>query len=485
MEQKYTKENKAIASTDRLASRLFFILTALFILFIMLASLTPGSGLVPLPEQSTILRFKSLLSLKDIYASHDLRDIDTFLLRDLAANVLLYIPLGIFLSLAVSWGKPRFLTLWLPFGFLVSLLMEVIQQFIYRNPDPVDLITNTIGFLFGFWIVVFAIKFVGLRPSTIMGLSSDQKLDSKAKSIAAFRFMYICVFFLVALLPFDISVSPSLVYGQLFPDRAGQQKIILDLLYHFHNWPAGGAWLFVEFLQLIPIAIFTSFLNGINKRLNPFSPIYICVVMVAASECAQIFILSRTTDVILFPMAMLAGILGWLMIKTWFYLQDTHDQSSLHPFAFRKKFITIVLLSYWLAVCLISWAPYQFEIHPRVVAKKILYESNVIPFQAHFSYHSLSSALDLIKEIGIYLPMGILITFLLFNYWPNISRLKGMILAGLCCGAFALFIELSQSVCIGRYVDVTDIILGGFGGISGAMLFRLFSRSASVSNKLI
>jgi glycopeptide antibiotics resistance protein len=94
---------------------------------------------------------------------------------------------------------------------------------------------------------------------------------------------------------------------------------------------------------------------------------------------------------------------------------------------------------------------------------------------AHFSYHDLSTALDLVKETGIFVPLGLLITFLVFSYRPAFSRLKGFVLSGTGCFIFALLIELSQAVCLGRYVDVTDAILAGFGGISGSALFSLFS----------
>ncbi len=103
------------------------------------------------------------------------------------------------------------------------------------------------------------------------------------------------------------------------------------------------------------------------------------------------------------------------------------------------------------------------------------YESNLVPFKAHFEVRSIGSAIDIVKEVGIYVPMGLLITLLINNVYRNMKRLKLVILAGLFCGVFGVFTELSQAACVGRYVDVTDIFLAGVGGIIGSALFRLFS----------
>jgi len=163
------------------------------------------------------------------------------------------------------------------------------------------------------------------------------------------------------------------------------------------------------------------------------------------------------------------------MVKIWFLLQDGPDSHSQRSLVYRKKLLKTVLIIYGFAICLLAWAPYQFELTPKIVAHKILYQSNFVPFMAHFSYHDLSTALDLVKETGLFVPLGLLSAFLVFCYRPAFSRFKGFVLAGMGCFIFALLIELSQAVCLGRYVDVTDAILAGFGGILGNTLFNLFS----------
>jgi len=456
-----------LSKTDRLAAQIFIALTILFIVFIMIASWTPGY--TPMFKQNLALRLKDMLSFKNIHGFHDVRDITT--------NVLLYIPLGIFLSLAVSWAKPRFLTPWLCLGFAVSLLMETLQTSVGRYPDSVDLLTNTAGFLLGFWMTVAAVKSFGLRPSVLIGFSHQEEPDSSVKSIAAIRFLYIAVYFITSLLPFDISVSFSQIYTKLLANNLGHIRIIFDPLYHFYFWPEHSGKIFLALLGFIPIGFLTAFLDSSRRRLNVLSSVYVCVMLAAISETAKIFVLSQTSDIIMFPLAILGGIIGWGIIKIWFKLQKASQPGSWESGTSQKKLLTVSFLFYILIVCLISWAPYQFEYHPKVIAQKIIHESNLIPFKAHFSVRGIDSALDIVSESGVFIPLGLLMTFCIVQYWPATRRWKMMLCSGLLCGVFAVFIELSQAACVGRYVDVTDIILGVIGGALGSMLLRLFSQN--------
>jgi VanZ family protein len=462
------RDDQVATKADQLASRLFFSLTILFVAFIAAASLTPGSFRASFLKDGVGGWFNQFPPLGEIFSYHDIRDI--------ATNVMLYMPLGVFLSLALSWKRPRFITLWLLVGPAVSFAMEMIQAYIGRFSDPVDLVTNTTGFLLGFWMVVIATRRFSLRPSAFLGIDDVPDLDQKTKSIASLRFLYICVYFIVALLPFDVSVRISQIYSQLFADSGETKRIILDPLHHFKTWwDGGGLKLIFELLGLMPVAILTALMDGLKKRLNVLSPIYICFILVSLTEISQLFILSRTSDIVMFPIALIAGVLGWKAVDTWLKILDTRQYSTEHSAIDRNKVILIALAAYCLIVCLLAWAPYQFEIHPRIVFEKMAYESNLVPFKAHFEVRSIGSAIDIVKEIGIYVPMGLLITLLINNRYKNIRRLKLVILAGLFCGAFGVFTELSQAACVGRYVDVTDIFLAGVGGIIGSALFRLFS----------
>lgn len=453
-----------------MAARLFFLLAVLFIGFIAVASLTP------INDANVSFRargggwFGSWPSLKDIFSYHDLRDIST--------NVLLYVPLGVFLSLAVSWRRTKSLPLWLIIGTAVSLSMEFIQAYVGRHPDPIDIATNTCGYLLGFIMVVVAVRHIGLRPSSVLGIGAGRDLSENAKAIASLRFLYICIYFIVALVPFDISVRLSQVYSQLFDGDLETRKIILDPFHHFANWwNGGGLRLFLHLLGLMPLAVLTALLDVYKRRSNPFSPIYVCVVMAFLSESSQLFVLSRTSDIVMLPLAALAGWLGWKLVQAWGKISNVRGDYMMKKDADRKRIIFIAIVFYGAIICLLSWAPYQFEYHPEIVIQKIKYESNLIPFKMHFEVRDIGSAVDLVKEAGVFIPLGLLVTMLILNWHGRIDRVQALLLAGIACAAFAVFTELSQAACVGRYIDVTDIFLAGIGGMAGSTLFKLFSRS--------
>jgi glycopeptide antibiotics resistance protein len=438
----------------------------------MFASLTPWNSGVQKVDRFAFLK---LPSFDDIFLLHDLRDITT--------NVLLYLPLGIFLSLAVCKTRPRLITPWLLTGSALSLIMETLQSFIGRTSDVVDIVTNSTGFIVGFWITVISVRYYGLRPAVLIGIDPDDESNSKVKTIAALRFLYVCVFFIVALLPFKITVTVSEIYSQLLPDAAGNRSIILDPLFHFRQLPGSILNLMLTLLGFIPVGILTAFLDLYRGRFSVLSPISFCLVLAVISEGAQVFIISRTSDIITLPLAIIAGIIGWIAVRYWTKLQDIHAEDSPQPEYLKRKATAIALISYAVFLCLLAWSPYHFETNRAVIFKKIFHQSNLRPFRIHFANRDLSSAVDLVKETGIFIPMGMLIAFFLTTYHRNMSRWKAVILSAILCSAFATFLELSQGACIGRYVDSTDVILGGMGGIAGVALFRLFSRKSQLENQ--
>jgi glycopeptide antibiotics resistance protein len=398
---------------------------------------------------------------------------------------LLYIPLGLFLCLAIVHRKSRFISPWLLVGPLVSLTMEIGQMFIGRFPDVVDLVTNSFGYVIGYWVVVAAVRSYGLSPSVLLGINAEEEQDAKTQSIAAFRFIYVCIYSLIALLPFDVSVSLTNIYAQLFPNDQGTTRIILDPLYHFSRWEDSGIKLTLELLGLVPVAALTGLLGAIRGRPSVFAAINASVFLVAFCEVAQVFLLSRTTDIIMIPVAIIAGILGWALARVWFGLQDIEESRHAVERQSAWRPLVAALIGYALVITFFAWSPFRFELDPVTVAKKIVYESNLIPFKEHFSTRSLGSAIDIVKEVGLFIPFGVLFGYLLFEVLPGLSRGKVVLLSSLVSMGFATFTELSQAVCIGRYIDITDIFLAGAGGLSGAVLLRLFrfGKSAQASSR--
>jgi glycopeptide antibiotics resistance protein len=453
-------------NSDRLVKWVFVGLTILFVAFIMYASWTPSARGYDLHRRY----FKGFEHPEDLFRIHNLRDVTT--------NVLLYIPLGVFLALSIAGGKPRFLGRWILVGTAVSVTMEVGQSFIGRTPDLVDIMTNSVGYVLGYWVVVAAVRFYGLNPVTFLGFDPDEIQDTKTQTIAALRFIYICIYVLIALLPFDVSVRLSEIYAQLFPNHLGNPRIILNPVHTVSNWQDNGLKLTLELLGLLPIGALTAFLNGIRGRLSPFTAVFTCVWVAFACELAQVFVLSRTTDIVTIPLAVVAGLAGWGLVRVWFNLQHLDAPATRVEGRSNWRPLVLALVGYALVIALFAWSPFKFEMEPATVAQKLMHDSNLVPFKEHFAVRSLASAVDIVKEAGLFVPFGLLLSLLLLEIRPYMPRLRAVLLAGVISAAFATVTELSQAVCVGRYLDVTDILLGGCGGLCGAVLLQLFRLAA-------
>ncbi len=85
--------------------------------------------------------------------------------RSSSLNVLLFLPLGIFLP--VLWQKFHSARWALLFGLGLSLFIECLQIFTFRASDVNDLITNTFGTFLGWCLGMLTLRlFPGLTPGT-------------------------------------------------------------------------------------------------------------------------------------------------------------------------------------------------------------------------------------------------------------------------------------------------------------------------------
>ena len=73
-------------------------------------------------------------------------------------NILLFIPLGIFLPMLWKENYNNKFSKVLIFGFLLSLIIEILQIFTFRLTDINDLITNTLGTVIGYLIYIKLLK---------------------------------------------------------------------------------------------------------------------------------------------------------------------------------------------------------------------------------------------------------------------------------------------------------------------------------------
>lgn len=210
------------------------------------------------------------------------------------------------------------------------------------------------------------------------------------------------------------------------------------------------------------------------------APAFHCLLLGMAIELSNLFILSGRSDIVV---PLLGFAIGLLVAGTLVKLTQTADPQRTSGIYDNRLYLYVnALVLYGFLLLLISLSPFDFEISLASIRNKFLNDSNFIPFMAHFSSRSISSAIDIVREFILYAPLGALLVLTLRSLVRSISTPVQLLLCGVFTGSIAMVLELLQLMVQGRYVDVTDCLLAVGGGIAGAILAPLFSEP--IENKI-
>ncbi len=458
--------------TGRTAARWYLLLVLVYVGFIAAATLSVGAGTPSWQRGLDKLAGFARASTVQLETVHDLRDI--------ATNVLLFLPLGALVALRLGSLRRGPGSAWLLLGTAVSISLEIAQAFTDRSPDPIDVLTNTGGYLIGYALVFAAIRRFELRPQVLLGLSAVHH-DDKVRTVAGMLFLYVCVYAVLQLVPFDITVSLGRIHAKLLA-TGDAPRIILDPLFHLRR---GGDVLKLIYaaLGIIPAAALKAHLDALRRQQSLGATIWFGTVLGTALEVAQIFIVSRTVDVACVLLAPVAAAIGWVLAWGWQRIQGLHDvHAAEHGQPERLYWLGLTALVYFGILMALAWAPFDVEPDLRLVAQKVRDESNLVPFRVHFERHSLPATRDIIEETVQFVPLGLLVVLFCRQLSARVTRLARMnrrammAVAALVCAGVGLFLELGQSFFRGRFVDLTDVILAGLGGLLGSALVRVLAQ---------
>ena len=119
---------------------------------------------------------------------------------DTILNIVLFIPLGFFLPLL--YKKYHRIKAVVLTGFLFSLSIEIVQMFGWGSTDVNDLITNTAGACFGFWIYCLLSKSI---PANFRKQLQAERINDTAEVIL----FAVCALFIM------ITVQPWIIHNVL------------------------------------------------------------------------------------------------------------------------------------------------------------------------------------------------------------------------------------------------------------------------------
>lgn len=387
-------------------------------------------------------------------------------LRDISTNILLYMPLGFLIAMyRATFKKVTLLTPLILLGFAVSCSVEIIQAFIARTSDIVDVITNTTGYILGYVIAWAAVSIFNLQPQVILGLSSDENSGRIEQSLSAIRFIYIAIATITNLLPLNITVSLSDIFAKTQSVGENIPRLIIDPLFHLQQASIDFQYLTLHALSFLPLAFLSSLILYQRNIRNPFTPALHCLLFAMFLAMANVFIKSGRTDIALPVLAFFVGLIVTLITNRVINLSSAEKQTeSVSTLTNNSALITAIII-YLFLILIFSLSPYEFELTLNSIRTK-LYESNFIPLRAHLSHRSLGAAIDLVREPLIYAPWGALLYILIGRFLP---KTQSIVVAIGLTGATALFIETIQLAIVGRFVDITDPLLAGGGCVLGIM----------------
>lgn len=393
-------------------------------------------------------------------------------LRDIATNILLYMPLGIFLAGYHHAGRSperKTLVFGVLAGFLISVLVELVQAFIGRYSDIIDVISNGSGHAISYILFTFAVRKYKLNPLHLLGMNTSDGAGI-AKSIAGVRFIYVAVVYIVSLLPFNISVRLNELIAQLIVISADDvPRIIVDPFYHFTTPQSTWHSLSSTLLMYLPLAAMSTWLS-VSRGLNTWLwPLLHCFALACFIEFSKVFVLGARSDIAIILLAPVIGFLTSMLMSYSLRVNSNH-------LAKQQELLIVLILSllaYVIFLALWSLSPFEFETSVNLLKEKAVNGSNFLPFRFHFTGRSIGAAIDIAREFMLYVPLGLLLSYL---YYEMGGKKKAPILyVGIIVAVIAGCLELIQLLVIERYVDITDPILSVCGGLTGMVVGGLWN----------
>lgn len=445
--------------------RLFLILTACYALFILWVDILPLHPILPWTEAQSHIFWEKPFRFHISSRS------------DFVGNILFFVPFGFFLATAMGryfpcgiWAKRCLqVAVGIFSGLTLSALAESVQAFLpMRVSSWMDLIANTAGAAGG------AIAGSLVSGNIFQRLGHRYRMVSRTDPALCILIIYVMMLFFIALVPFDIAISPWNIYYKW------KNGFIILWPSNLHS-PGWQVWLRLLIKQMpwyLPLGALCAYILKSRSRLSSAGIVWAISVGTTLYtlflECLQLIIRTRTTSL---PDALCAGAasaLGALALTVLYRQSAKSKQIDLYMVSAPCTALMSILLltGYSLLVLCVKLQPFDFIFDPMAVKQK-LDAFNFIPFMGYVRGGSSDPGIilfDLAREGLLYLPVGLIISFAMKRAF---SRAANKTVFGI-----ALFIgcivsgtgEIGQIFVVSRYPDITDILLGACGAGVGSLL---------------
>lgn len=388
---------------------------------------------------------------------------------DWLANVLLFIPLA-FAWMGAVWPGRRLLpaavsaaAVWLA-AVLLQMGIEFGQLYVPgRSVSLQDVMAAMQGTAVGIALWWIAAPRVLARIERWNALRSAEGLAGWALG------PYAIALALYNILPLDLALSPSKLH-----EKWARGKILLIPLQGWAAHPldtmfavAGEAALWLPFAALWV-------LSGRGGRLAAWC---VTVLFAICVEGAQLFALSRTSDVTDIMSAALGGALG-VVLGLWLRPRMPGAAVGVRRDGAKSRpaLLALVFFFAWgFGVLLASWRPFDFRFDPDTYELQINTLLS-LPFRSYWSGKIFDALADLMRNAFYFAPLGAALGVACGRLRPGKIRIACGVIAVGMVAAVGLFLEIGQLFLPSRTPDSTDVVLAAVSGAVGFAAARAVAR---------
>jgi VanZ family protein len=373
---------------------------------------------------------------------------------DAAVNFLLPVPLTYGLAhLARRVRAPalRLLAwacLW-PLAAGLSVSVEFAQMFFDgRDASWSDVVAQWAGALCG--LLLFAVT--GRRFGVLLdGLGAHQPPSARFVHLL---WLWLALVMIFSVMPLDLSPSPVELYRKW---RAGR-VVLIPFSGHGPDWAeAVYGWL-SDVLIWVPVGLLWC-IDGRSRSLR--AAVQRTLLAAALIEGAQLFVMSRVSDVTDILLAGVGGAVGVALSLRGRVGIVSARRLGMAWFA-------------WLAVAAaLLWFPFDFSAERASLGSAVRAFTR-LPFQTYLSRGEFGALSEIARKLLVFLPGG-----LLLGLWAaRRERPPGVAIwvSAVLLPAFGL--EAGQLLLPGKVADLTDALLAVLGACLGWLAAALVSRPA-------
>ena len=214
---------------------------------------------------------------------------------DAFSNLLLFVPIGLFAAAAMTHRATwRGTIAVIAIGAGLSTLLELGQLLVpWRTPSVLDIAAETTGIVTG--VVAWRVAAHDLDALTDRLIAAYRRASGIERSL----WLYVVVFSLAWLLPFDFTIRPNEI-----ADKYAHQRLLLPGM---ASPDAAGAWeLWLTGMAAMPLGCAGVVCTSDTRRRSAVTSIASGAAVLVMLTLIQISVFSRTTD----ASAMLAAIAG-------------------------------------------------------------------------------------------------------------------------------------------------------------------------------